>query len=100
LTHLTLFGGFEMAFVGGGIYVVVVLIVGGSKVSDIKLVLQREPRTGKTWFHAGSILPPGEEHVDVAVRELHEETSLTLTFDDLTLLSNNPVRVSLLKGKQ
>ena len=42
-----------MAFVGPGHYVVVVLHVGGSKAYDIKFVLEREPRTGKTWFHAG-----------------------------------------------
>jgi hypothetical protein len=33
----------------------------------IKLVLQREPRIGKIWFLAGSILP-NEAPVDVAVR--------------------------------
>jgi hypothetical protein len=63
----------------------------------IKLVLQREPRTGKTWFPASfspSVLPD-EEHVDAGVRELHEEIRLLLTSNDLTLLSNhNPVRVS------
>jgi hypothetical protein len=37
--------------------VVVVLHVGGPKASDVKLVLQREPRTSKTWFPAGLILP-------------------------------------------
>jgi hypothetical protein len=61
---------FKMAYVGPGRYVVVVLHVGGSKASDIKLVLQREPRFGKTWFPAGSILP-NAEHVDADVRELH-----------------------------
>jgi 8-oxo-dGTP pyrophosphatase MutT (NUDIX family) len=83
-----------MAFVGPCKYVVVVLNVGGSKASDKKIVLQREPRSGNTWISAGSILP-NEDHVDVAARELREETGLTLTCDDLTLLSNNPVRVSL-----
>jgi hypothetical protein len=43
-----------MASLGPGNYVVP---VGGSKVSDIELVLQREPRIGKTLFLAGSILP-------------------------------------------
>ena len=60
----------------------------------MKLVLQREPRTGKTWFPADSVLP-NEEHADAAVRELHEETGLTLTPDSLTLLSDAPVRVAL-----
>jgi ADP-ribose pyrophosphatase YjhB (NUDIX family) len=84
-----------MASVGLGTYVVVVLPVGGSKAFDIKLVLHRESRTGKTWFLAGSNLP-NEEHVDVAVRELLKETDLTLTVDDLTLfISNHVVRVSL-----
>jgi hypothetical protein len=41
-----------MAFVGHGDYLVAVLHVGGSKASHIKLVLQREPRSGKTWFPA------------------------------------------------
>jgi hypothetical protein len=36
-----------MASVGPGRYVVVVLHVGGTKLSDVKLVLQREHRTGK-----------------------------------------------------
>jgi 8-oxo-dGTP pyrophosphatase MutT (NUDIX family) len=66
-----------MASIGHGRYVVVVLHVGGSKLSDIKLVLQREPRSSKTWFPAGSVTA-NEEHVDVAVRELHEETGLIL----------------------
>jgi ADP-ribose pyrophosphatase YjhB (NUDIX family) len=38
--------------------------------------------------------------VDAAVRELHEETGLTLTPDDLTLLSDAHVRVSLPQGLQ
>jgi ADP-ribose pyrophosphatase YjhB (NUDIX family) len=65
----------------------------------VKLVLQREPRTGKTWFPAGSVLP-NEELVDAAVRELHEETGLILTSDDLTLLSDAPIRVALPQGQQ
>jgi hypothetical protein len=44
-----------MASVGRVRYAVVVLHVGGSKFADVKLVLQREPRSGKTWFPAGSI---------------------------------------------
>jgi 8-oxo-dGTP pyrophosphatase MutT (NUDIX family) len=88
-----------MVSVGHGRYVVVVLHVGGSKLADVKLVLQREPRSGKTCLPAGSILP-NEEHFDVAVRELHEETCIILTPDDLTLLSDAPVRVALLVGQQ
>jgi ADP-ribose pyrophosphatase YjhB (NUDIX family) len=78
---------------------VVVLHVGGTKLSDIKLVLQREPRSGKTWFPAGSVTA-NEEHVDAAVLELHEESGLILTPDDLTLLSDAPVRVALPVGQQ
>jgi 8-oxo-dGTP pyrophosphatase MutT (NUDIX family) len=78
---------------------VLVIHVGGTKPSDLKLVLQREPRSGKTWFPAGSILP-NEEPVDVAVRELHEETGLVLTPDDLTLLSGDHVLVTLPQGRQ
>jgi 8-oxo-dGTP pyrophosphatase MutT (NUDIX family) len=70
-----------MASNGPGNYVVVVLLVEGSKASHVKLVVQREPRTGKTWFPTASILPY-EEHVDAAVRELFEEIGLTLTVDD------------------
>jgi 8-oxo-dGTP pyrophosphatase MutT (NUDIX family) len=62
-------------------------------------VLQREPRTGKTWFPAGSVAA-NEEHVDAAVRELLEETGLTLTPDDLMLLSDAPVGVALPDGQQ
>jgi ADP-ribose pyrophosphatase YjhB (NUDIX family) len=62
-------------------------------------VLQREPRTGKTWFPAGSAAP-NEELVDAVVRELHEETGLALTPDDLTLLSDAPFRVALPEGQQ
>jgi hypothetical protein len=83
-----------MASFGPYNYVVIVMTFGGSKASDIMLASQRGPRIGKTWFLAGSILP-NEEHVDVAVRWSHKETGLTLTCDDLTLLSKNPVRVSL-----
>jgi 8-oxo-dGTP pyrophosphatase MutT (NUDIX family) len=82
-----------MASVGPGRYVVVVLHVGGTKLSDVKLVLQREPRSIKTWFPAGSVTS-NEEHVDAAVRELHEETGLILIPDDLTLLSDAHVRVA------
>jgi 8-oxo-dGTP pyrophosphatase MutT (NUDIX family) len=88
-----------MAFVGPGRYVVVVIHVGGTKLSNVKLMLQLEPRTGKTWFPAGSI-KANEEHVDAVVHELHEETGLTLTPDDLILLSDAPVRVVLLGGQQ
>jgi 8-oxo-dGTP pyrophosphatase MutT (NUDIX family) len=78
---------------------VVVIHVGGTKLSDVKLVLQREPRTGTTWFPASSVLP-NEEPIDAAVREIHEETGLTLTPDDLTLMSDAPVRVALPQGRQ
>ena len=88
-----------MAYVGPGHYVVVVIHVGGTKLSNVKLVLQREPRTGKTWFPAGS-LEANEEPIDAAIRELHEETGQTLTPDDLTLLSDAPVRVALPEGHQ
>jgi 8-oxo-dGTP pyrophosphatase MutT (NUDIX family) len=64
-----------------------------------KLVLQREPRTGKTWFPAGSVTA-NEEPTDDAVRELHEETCLILTPDDLTLFSDAHVRVALPVGHQ
>jgi 8-oxo-dGTP pyrophosphatase MutT (NUDIX family) len=77
--------------------VVVGLHVGGSKACDIKLVLHREPSTSKTLFPAGIILL-NEEHVDAVVRELLHETSLTLTYDDLTMLSDAPVRVALHRG--
>jgi 8-oxo-dGTP pyrophosphatase MutT (NUDIX family) len=60
-----------MASVGPGRYVVVVIHVGGTKLSNVKQVLQREPRTGKTWFPASSVAA-NEEHVDAAARELHE----------------------------
>jgi 8-oxo-dGTP pyrophosphatase MutT (NUDIX family) len=86
-----------MAFVGPGHYVVIVIHVGGTKLSDVKLVLQREPRSGETWFPTGFVLP-NEEPVDAVVRELHEETGLTLTSDDLTLLSDARVRVALPQG--
>jgi hypothetical protein len=59
-----------MASVRPGRYVVVVLHVGGFKLTDIKLVLQREPSSGKTWFPAGSI-SSNEEHVDATFRKLH-----------------------------
>jgi 8-oxo-dGTP pyrophosphatase MutT (NUDIX family) len=88
-----------MAYVGPGRYVVVVLHVGGTKLSNVKLVLQREPRTDKTWFPVGSVAA-NEEPVDAAVRELREETGLTLTPGDLTLLSDAPVRVALHEGQQ
>jgi ADP-ribose pyrophosphatase YjhB (NUDIX family) len=88
-----------MACIGPGRYVVVVFHVGGTKLSDIKLVLQGEPRFGKTWFPVGSVTA-NEEHVDAAVRKLHEETGLILTPDDLTLLSDAHFRVALPVGQQ
>jgi ADP-ribose pyrophosphatase YjhB (NUDIX family) len=77
--------------VGSGNCVIVVLHVGRTKASYIKLVLQSEPRTGKYWCRAGIVFPH-EEHVDEAVRELFEETGLTGTVDDLNLLSGGVVR--------
>jgi 8-oxo-dGTP pyrophosphatase MutT (NUDIX family) len=88
-----------MASLGPRHYVVLAIHVGGTKSSDLKLVLQREPRSGKTWFPTGSVLP-NEEPVDAAVRELHEETGLILTPEDLTLLSGEPVIVTLPQGRQ
>jgi ADP-ribose pyrophosphatase YjhB (NUDIX family) len=73
----------------------VVLPIEGSKASYIN---RTEPRTSKTWFLAGSMLP-NEEPLDAAVRELFLESGLTLTVDDLTLLSGNHVRVPLHAGK-
>jgi 8-oxo-dGTP pyrophosphatase MutT (NUDIX family) len=87
-----------MASLGPGHYVVLVIHVGGTKLLDLKPVLQREPRSGKTWFPVGSILP-NEEPVDADVRELHEETGLILTPNDLTLLSDAPVLVTLPQGR-
>jgi hypothetical protein len=83
-----------MTFVGSSSYGVVVLPVGGSKVYGVKLVLQREPNTCKTWFITYSILPD-KEHVDAAVRELFVESGLTLIVDDFTMLSNKQAQVPL-----
>jgi hypothetical protein len=84
-----------MASLGPGNYVVVTLHVGGSKVSDIKLVLQREPRASRSSYLAISILP-NEAPIDAIVCELLEENGLTpINVDDLTLLSGNHVRVPL-----
>jgi hypothetical protein len=59
-----------MASLWPGDYVVILLTVGGSKASDIKLVLHREPRTSKTLFLVGSTLRD-EEHINVVVRKLY-----------------------------
>jgi 8-oxo-dGTP pyrophosphatase MutT (NUDIX family) len=88
-----------MASLGPRHYVVLVIHVGGTKPSDLKLILQREPRSCKTWFPDGSILP-NEEPVDADVRELHEETGLVLTPEDLTLLSGEHVLVTLPQGRK
>jgi 8-oxo-dGTP pyrophosphatase MutT (NUDIX family) len=81
-----------MGSLGPGKYVVVVVLVVGSKAFDIKLVLQREPRNDKTCFPACSIFS-NEAPVDVAVRELFEEIGLSMAVDDLTLLSGNHDKV-------
>jgi hypothetical protein len=65
-----------MASVGLGRYVVVVLHVGGTTLSDIKLVFQREPCSGKTWFPTCSI-SANEELVDAAVREYMRKLALS-----------------------
>jgi hypothetical protein len=93
----TLLDRLEMASFGQGRYVVVVL-VGGTKLSDVKQVFQREPRFGKTRFRAG-LVPANEEHVDAPARKLHEEIGLILTPDVLMMLSDAPVRVSLPDGQ-
>jgi 8-oxo-dGTP pyrophosphatase MutT (NUDIX family) len=87
-----------MASVGPGNHVVVVLHVGGSNTSYINTVLQREPRTGNALFPYGIVLP-SEDHVDAAVRELFEETGMTMAVQDLTMLSSADVRVPFLEGK-
>jgi 8-oxo-dGTP pyrophosphatase MutT (NUDIX family) len=61
-------------------------------------MLQREPCTCKLWCAAGIVLP-NEKHVDAAVRELFEETGLTMTVDNLTLLRGVAVRVSFPASK-
>jgi hypothetical protein len=59
-------------------------------MSDIELVLHREHDTGKAWFHVGLVLPNGEPfHADI--RELFEAIDVTMTVDDLTLLSGDDV---------
>jgi hypothetical protein len=73
---------------------VVVVSVGGSKVLNLKLVLQRGPRSCKTWVLVRSVLP-NEALLDTGVCELFEENGLTMTVDDLTLLSGNSVRETL-----
>jgi 8-oxo-dGTP pyrophosphatase MutT (NUDIX family) len=98
LSCLTLLMCFDMASIGPGNNVVVVLHVGGSKAYYIKLTLWSEHHIGKTLFHAGSILP-SEAHVDAAVRELFEEIGLTLTVEDLMLSSGNHVRLPLSAGR-
>jgi ADP-ribose pyrophosphatase YjhB (NUDIX family) len=62
--------------------------------SDITLVLQREPRSGKSWCVADIVLPK-EKYVDAAVRDLFEEIGLTLTVDNFTVLSGVAVQVPL-----
>jgi hypothetical protein len=73
-----------MACVGQGHYVVTLLHVGSPNGSSVKLVLQCEPRTGKIWFHAGSVLP-NEEHVVADFRKRFEKIGL-LMIHDLTVL--------------
>jgi 8-oxo-dGTP pyrophosphatase MutT (NUDIX family) len=41
-----------------------------------------------------------EEHVDAAIRELHEEISLIMTHYDLTMLSDAPACVAVPEGQQ
>jgi ADP-ribose pyrophosphatase YjhB (NUDIX family) len=43
---------------------------------------------------------PNEEPIDAVVRELHEEICLVLTPNDLTVLSDAPVRVAITEGQQ
>jgi ADP-ribose pyrophosphatase YjhB (NUDIX family) len=88
-----------MASDDAGNYVVVKLPFGRIKASYLKLVIHRETRTGKSWFLAGIVLLC-EELVDAAVCELFEETDLTLTVDDLTMLSGVVVRVLLSASKK
>jgi ADP-ribose pyrophosphatase YjhB (NUDIX family) len=49
---------------------------------------------------AGASILPNEEPVDDVVRELLEEDGLTLSLDDLTLLSDAPVHVALHEGQR
>jgi hypothetical protein len=70
-----------MAPLGPGNSVVVVAHDEGSKSFDIISVLEREPRSGSTWFSAASVLP-NKEPFHAVVRELLKETGITLTGDD------------------
>jgi hypothetical protein len=49
-------------------------------------VLEREPRSRKTWFLAGSPLH-NEEPVVATVREVFEDSGFTVTVDNLTNLT-------------
>jgi 8-oxo-dGTP pyrophosphatase MutT (NUDIX family) len=61
-----------MANDGPGHYVVILLLVGSPNGSDVKLILQREPRPGKIWIRAGYVLS-NEQPIDTVVRELFEK---------------------------
>jgi ADP-ribose pyrophosphatase YjhB (NUDIX family) len=89
---------FDMAFVGPYNYALVVLRVGSPNASDMKIVLQREPKSDKAWFLVGTVLPD-EEHVDAAVYKFFEETGMIMTDGDLTLMSGKVVRVPLPESK-
>jgi hypothetical protein len=57
--------------------------------------MQRDHLAGKTWFHAGDVLP-NEEHEDAAVRVVFEEICLPMmSTDDLTMLRCEVVSVRI-----
>jgi hypothetical protein len=70
----------------------------------------RKPRTLSLFYRVSPALVkpvlcrfdllPNEELVDAIVRELLEETGLTLTLDDLTLLTDAPLHVALPRGRR
>jgi hypothetical protein len=86
-----------MASLGPDNYVVILVSVGSALGGDIQFDLQRQARSGKVWFPVRGKLP-NETHVAAECRVLLPITGLSFSSDDLQLVRDEVVSITLSDG--
>jgi hypothetical protein len=83
-----------MASLKLGNYVVILVLVGSASAGDVQFVMQCDAKSGEVWFLTCRILP-NETHVVAAARVLLRETGLQFSRDDLQLVRDEVVSITL-----